>query len=320
MKDEEFLKKFTNRIEQMGKDGIVGILKNTREPINLSKKKLKFSINNYKNSYQKNYFDSNSLPLLYKSNLNTNNSSYLDPENDISNYNIEKNVFNKPLYNPFSDNYEHKKSLMNEDLYYINNSNIYSNNSSQITNKYLKVRNIINNKELESKKYNNVLSKSLKLNSSKIHNIIDNKIDYGYTPYNLKSYKKLPQIKLGKLGRDLNNKEWKNKQLKMKKMVDYGKEVFDKEMNSVKIKKIKINNNNNKNKIKDEFEFKNDEGKWNKKIQYNKSLSNRIFRDSNKYFQEVSDEIIKERERIEKEENHKIYLRRLEKMKNLFLK
>ena len=319
MKDDEFLKKFTNRIEQMGKDGIVGILKNTREPINISKKRLKFSINNYKNSYQKNYFDSNSLPLLYKSNLNTNNSSYLEPENDISNYNKEKNVFHKPFYNPFSDNYEHKKSLMNEDLYYINNSNIYSNNSSQMTNKYLKVRNIINNKELESKKYNNVLSKSLKLNSSKIDNIIDNKIDYGYTPYNLKSYKKLPQIKLGKLGRDLNNKEWKNKQLKMKKMVDYGKEVFDKEMNSVKIKKIKINNNN-KNKIKDEFEFKNDEGKWNKKIQYNKSLSNRIFRDSNKYFQEVSDEIIKERERIEKEENHKIYLRRLEKMKNLFLK
>ena len=321
MKDDGFLKKFTNRIEQMGKDGIVGILKNTREPINISKKKLKFSINNYKNSYQKNYFDSNNLPLLYKSNLNTNNNSYLELENDISNYNKEKNVFHKPLYNPFSDNYEHKKSLMNEDLYYINNSNIYSNNSSQITNKYLKARNIINNKELESKKYNNVLSKSLKLNPSKIHTIIinkiDNKIDYGYTPYNLKSYKKLPQIKLGKLGRDLNNKEWKNKQLKMKKMVDYGKEVFDKEMNSVKIKKIKINK---QNKIKDEDEFKNDEGKWNKKIQYNKSLSNRIFRDSNKYFQEVSDEIIKEREKIEKEENHKIYLRRLEKMKNLFLK
>ena len=321
MKDDEFLKKFTNRIEQMGKDGIVGILKNTREPINISKK-FNFGINNYKNSVQKNYLEINrNLPILYKPNLIINNNSSLELENDISYLNKENNVYHKPFYNPFSDNYEHKKSLMNEDLYYLNNNNLYNSNSNQITKKYINVRNIINNKELENKKYNNVLSKSLKLNPSKIHTIIsnkiDNKIDYGYTPYNLKSYKKLPQIKLGKLGRDLNNKEWKNKQLKMKKMVDYGKEVFDKEMNSVKIKKIKINK---KNKIKDEDEFKNDEGKWNKKIQYNKSLSNRIFRDSNKYFQEVSDEIIKEREKIEKEENHKIYLRRLEKMKNLFLK
>ena len=105
MKDDEFLKKFTNRIEQMGKDGIVGILKNTREPINISKKRLKFSINNYKNSYQKNYLDSNSLPLLYKSNLNTNNSSYLDPENDISNYNKENNEINNVVNDVNEDKY-----------------------------------------------------------------------------------------------------------------------------------------------------------------------------------------------------------------------
>ena len=312
MKDEEFLKKFTNRIEHMGKDGIVGILKNTREPINNLSKKFNYNINNNKNNYQKNYLDYNrNLPILYKPNSN------LELENDISYYNKKNNVYHKPFYNPFSDNYEHKKSLMKEDLYSINNSNLYY--SNQVTNKYLNIRNKIDNKELENKKYNNVLSKSLNLYSKKNYNN-NNKIDYGYTPYTLKSYKKLPQIILGKLGRDFNNEEWKNKKIKMKKMVDYGKEVLNNEKNLVKIKKLKNNNKIVKNKIKYDIEFKNDDGKWNKKIQYNKSLSNRIISNSNKYFQELSDEIIKEREKIEKEESHKIYLKRLEKMKNLFLK
>jgi len=309
MKDEEFLKKFTNRIEQMGKDGIVGILKNTREPINNLSKKLNFNINSNKNNYQKNYLDYNrNLPKLYQPN------SYLELENEISNYNKKNNVYhNKPFYNPFSDNYERRKLLMNED-----SNNLYY--SNQVTNKYLNIRNKIDDtKELENKKYNNVLSKSLNLYSNKKYNN-NNIIDYGYIPYTLKSYKKLPQIKLGKLGRDFNNEEWKNKKIKMKKMVDYGKEVLNNEMNSVNIKKLKNKNKKVKNKIKNDIELKNDDGKWNKKIQYNKSLSNRIISNSNKYFQELSDEIIKEREKIEKEENHKIYLKRLEKMKNLFLK
>ena len=160
MKDEEFLKKFTNRIEHMGKDGIVGILKNTREPINNLSKKFNYNINNNKNNYQKNYLDYHrNLPILYKPYSN------LELENDISYNNKKNNVYHKPFYNPFSDNYEHKKSLMNEDLYGINNSNLYY--SNQVTNKYLNIRNKIDNKELENKKYNNVLSKSLNLYSKK---------------------------------------------------------------------------------------------------------------------------------------------------------
>ena len=40
---------------------------------------------------------------------------------------------------------------MNEYFYYLNNINLYNSNSNLITNKYFNLRNIINNRYLDSK-------------------------------------------------------------------------------------------------------------------------------------------------------------------------
>jgi len=266
-KNDDFLSKFADRMEVIGKDGVMGIMKHTRESIN----------NNY--NYQNELFNrGNGRNLTFKpgdfrnqgmtniTNLlnNTNEYSYNNPSYLSQSYKIKKfnnNIFNNNLNNNFNNNFsisnndftlnmnafevnKNRKSISSNDHYRINREPLIY--SCQLNNNKYKIGNVPNNIYYDKQEQNT-------------HQIGDNRqniLDNGYKPYTLKDYKKIDNdVKLGKLGHDYDSKQWNEKKIRLKKMSEYGKQLME---NSKKNKrnsfiKIKMNDNSPEfsNKIND---------------------------------------------------------------------
>lgn len=228
---DNFLAKFGNRIERIGKDGVMGIMKNTGPSINennfifqkeLFNKNLTFKGNN-------NMFENNNMNLL--KDINSKNPSYsLSQSYKIKNYNNYKHSnfrdANFPLN--FMENNKNRKS--------VSSNNHYRNKieplvySCQLKNNQIKNEaNIF---------YNNI--NNTRKNKYEIGNNRQNIIDNGYKVYTIKDYKNIDnEVFRGKLSPNFRTKEWNKKKERMKKMSEYGKQLMTKEKGYY----LKINGN-----------------------------------------------------------------------------
>ena len=272
-KNDDFLSKFGDRVEVIGKDGVMGIMKHTRESIN----------KNY--NYQNEIFNrGNGRNLTYKHNNGnfrnqemTNITNILNSTNEYSNYNpsylsqsykikkFNNNIFDNKLNNNFNNNFNINNNdySLNMNAYEVNKNrkSISSNNNYRINRQPL-----IYSCHLNKNKYkienlpNNIYYNNQEQNKHQIGDNRQNILDYGYKPYTLKDYKKIDNdVKLGKLGHDYDNKIWNEKRIRLKKMIEYGKQLIDGKINKRNsFIKIKMNNINNSadfsNKVNDNQE------------------------------------------------------------------
>lgn len=350
--NDEFLTKFANRVEKVGRDGVMGLMKSTGLPIN----NIKYNYHN-----EQNYQSSNSKISKNEVNKSNNNNDY-----DISPLRAQNNMFINKTY---------KSSLKNSAVSNINNfsninNNIYKYNSSKSVIPSMNNQNIINNNGFNSdvNYYNlnknntndnhnyfnsrsNVRSNSLNyryydndnnnnlfsspsINQRNIYSVANNRqniVDYGYTPYTLKDYKKISNdVKLGKLGPNIGTEEWKKKRKKMKKMSEYGNKV----MSEGKGCYIKLAESaDERHKRLQEMKLLN--GKWNIINEYSRGIMLNKNKNSNEQFKrnvndklneeerlidkqfELDMEQEEEEERILQQKRNALYQQRLNRMKNL---
>ena len=367
-KKDDFLSKFGDRVEKVGRDGVMGLMKTTGIPINNVKPNFfgtpefrSFSRKNGLSEIHKNILEYENFPLrssnknnLYmKVKLNDypirNNHNYSD-----INYNKENSRFNSSSifpsinnnkYNP-DINYENVNNSSNNNLgtpllYSLKNNynqnNLYNNknyfNRSNISN------NSVNNRYYNNKDNNNLFeSQSNNISEQKnIYSVANNRqniVDYGYTPYTLKDYKKINNdVKLGKLGPNIGTEEWKQKRKKMKKMSEYGNKIMHEGRGCY----VKLSESaDERHKRLQEMKMLN--GKWNIINEYSKSLLLNNDKNSNEQFKrnvnkklieeeslidkqfELDMEREEEEERILQQKKNAIYQQRLNKMKNLLFK
>ena len=259
---DDFLTKFEDRIQKVGKDGIMGIMKHTGPSINN---------NIFQNILFNKEYNQN---LTYKPNRNNyehNNNYYQNQE--IANNN-NSNILKK--INEYSNQ---KPSYILSLTHKIKNINNQSRNKLRESQFSLDKKLVEVNKDGRSISLNNreplIYSCQIKndniLNYNK-YEIGDNRqkiIDNGYKPYTIKDYKKLNnEIIMGNLGPDFRTKQWNEKRERMKKMSEYGKQLMNKgKENHIKgIESYEENNNNID-------EIKNENGKWNIINEFSRGLS-----------------------------------------------
>ena len=316
MKEEtsDFLKKFKNRIEKMGKNGVSGLLLKMNEPINGI-----FSNNNRYNSSFLNY------------------NNYSNNENEyINNYNYKNN--NNQIYNIYQNNYNNYNNN-NESNNYFKNKGYFLMDSIPSNSKLLKYNPMIpklkistlSERKRENPNYSNILSKSVKLNKinknsiEKEFNLEKNQseyyknIDYGYTPYTLKDYKNLPKITLkGGLRSNIGTKEWEKAELKRSRMSNYGENVLKNETGLI----YKVHGTPEQI-IKRKKEIMRENSKWKRSNTYGKRLLDyqRNIIEDKYFFSEKNSPIIYENENeiLKSERDRETYIKRLEKMKGLLL-
>lgn len=259
-KNDDFLSKFGDRVEVIGKDGVMGIMKHTRESIN----------KNY--NYQNELFNrGNGRNLTYKHNNGnfrnqeiTNITNILNNTNEYSNYNpsylsqlykikkFNNNIFDNKLNNNFNNNFNINNNdyTLNMNAYEVNKNrkSISSNNNYRINRQPLIYSYHLNNNKYKIENLpNNIYYNNQEQNKHQIGDNRQNILDNGYKPYTLKDYKKIDNdVKLGKLGHDYDNKQWNEKRIRLKKMSEYGKQLIDGKINKRNsFIKIKMNNINN---------------------------------------------------------------------------
>ena len=345
----DFLSKFANRVEKVGRDGVMGLMKSTGLPINNQNydnipNYSSFNNKNRNNEMIKNNIDQDNFSLR-SHNINNNNpyknplrNSAITNMNNFANINNNRN--NNINYNTSktflsSINNQNNMNFNNDFNSEINHPNINNNNnfnfrsnirSNSINYSYNK--NQFNNNNLfSSQPINNI-------NQRNIYSVANNRqniVDYGYTPYTLKDYKKISNdVKLGKLGPNIGTEEWKRKRKKMKKMSDYGNKV----MHEGKGCYIKLAESaDERHKRLQEMKLLN--GKWNIINEYSRGLMLNSNKKSNEQFKRnVNDKLMEEErfidkqfemdidqeeeeERILQQKRNAIYQQRLNKMKNL---
>lgn len=194
---DDFYEKFKNQIENLGKDGVVGIVKTTEKssPINAITHQ-QLTMMNYQQQMM--YMNVMTPPLMYNNNYN-----YYPQINN--NYNAIANngayiLYNKPQTQPTPQNVNWNNNNMfnmNNNYYPFIQNQFYSNN--------------VNNNNNNNINMNNINSKTY----------------YEYKPYTLKDYKEMNRvpITLGKLGPNIGTREWDEKRKKMKRLIDYSKQV-----------------------------------------------------------------------------------------------
>jgi len=316
MKDEtsDFLKKFKNRIEKMGKNGVSGLLLRMNEPINGS-----FS-NNIK--YTPSFLNSN--------NYSNNGNDYINSYN----YNNNNQIYN--LYQNNNQNYNNS----NESNNYFKNKGYFLMDSIPSNNKLLKnnpmipeiKKSTLFEKKIEnSNSRSNILSKSVKLNKINKYNLIKvlnsekneseylNNIDYGYQPYTLKDYKNLPKISLkGGLRSIIGTKEWENAVLKRSRMSNYGENVLKNETGLI----YKVHGTPEQI-IKRQKEIMRENSKWKRSNTYGKRLLDyqRNVIEDQYFFSEKNPHSTYENQNeiLKPERDRDTYIKRLEKMKGLLL-
>ena len=214
----------------------------------------------------------------------------------------------------------------------INNNKNYFNSRTNVRSNSINYRyynnNINNNNNLFMPQSNNNISQR---NIYSVANNRQNIVDYGYTPYTLKDYKKITNdVKLGKLGPNIGTEEWKKKQKKMKKMSEYGNKV----MSEGKGCYVKLAESaDEKHKRLKEMKLLN--GKWNIINEYSRGIMLNSNKNTNERFKKnVNDKLMEEErlidkqfemdmedeeeeERLLQQKRNAVYQQRLNKMKNL---
>ena len=256
-KDNDFLTKFGDRIETIGKDGVMGLMKHTGISINNN-------INN-RNNYQNNCIQYFSETRIHENNnfnspQHSINSSYWSNKNLNRNNILNSKIESLNTFNNSSNNNILMNKISNLPKFYEKQTKPNTNNENNkqkikeplVYSCLMKNNNIINN---------NICNNNI---GNNLQNILDN----GYKPYTIKDYNKLNNdVKLGKLGPNIGTKEWNEKQERMQKMSEYGKRlVMEGKGCHVRLSETA------EEKHRKLEEIKNMNGKWNLINEYSKSI------------------------------------------------
>jgi len=323
--NDDFLSKFADRVEKVGRDGVMGLMKSTGAPINMDK------IQNY---YNQNYFDRrfqrNNQGEIHKNILEENHSAFVPRTKNniyinegINKYPTTKNIKQYSILNNnnngtftsrgimqsnFNDynnfNNINRNSLIRSTNLGINSNDIYESTSNDNNDNFI-TRSQIRKKSTNYRYTNPNNPFDQKTNFSiqrrKIYTVANNRqniIDHGYTPYTLKDYKKISNnVKLGKLGPNIGTEDWFEKKNRMQKMSEYGNKVIfegrgckKKLTESAEVRHRRLQ------------EIKNLNGKWNIINEYSKGLLLNKDKNSNEQFKRnANDKLIDEERLIDKQ-------------------
>ena len=323
--NDDFLSKFADRVEKVGRDGVMGLMKSTGAPINMDK------IQNY---YNQNYFDRrfqrNNQGEIHKNILEENHSAFVPRTKNniyinegINKYPTTKNIKQYSILNNnnngtftsraimqsnFNDynnfNNINRNSLISSTNLGINSNDIYESTSNDNNDNFITRSQI--RKKSTNYRYNNPNNPfdqktNFSIQRRKIYTVANNRqniIDHGYTPYTLKDYKKISNnVKLGKLGPNIGTEDWFEKKNRMQKMSEYGNKVIfegrgckKKLTESAEVRHKRLQ------------EIKNLNGKWNIINEYSKGLLLNKDKNSNEQFKRnANDKLIDEERLIDKQ-------------------
>ena len=323
--NDDFLSKFADRVEKVGRDGVMGLMKSTGAPINMDK------IQNY---YNQNYFDRrfqrNNQGEIHKNILEENHSAFVPRTKNniyinegINKYPTTKNIKQYSILNNnnngtytargimqsnFNDynnfNNINRNSLIRSTNLGINSNDIYESTSNDNNDNFITRSQI--RKKSTNYRYNNLNNPfdqktNFSIQRRKIYTVANNRqniIDHGYTPYTLKDYKKISNnVKLGKLGPNIGTEDWFEKKNRMQKMSEYGNKVIfegrgckKKLTESAEVRHRRLQ------------EIKNLNGKWNIINEYSKGLLLNKDKNSNEQFKRnANDKLIDEERLIDKQ-------------------
>ena len=323
--NDDFLSKFADRVEKVGRDGVMGLMKSTGAPINMDK------IQNY---YNQNYFDRrfqrNNQSEIHKNILEENHSAFVPRTKNniyinegINKYPTTKNIKQYSILNNnnngtftsrgimqsnFNDynnfNNINRNSLIRSTNLGINSNDIYESTSNDNNDNFITRSQI--RKKSTNYRYNNPNNPfdqktNFSIQRRKIYTVANNRqniIDHGYTPYTLKDYKKISNnVKLGKLGPNIGTEDWFEKKNRMQKMSEYGNKVIfegrgckKKLTESAEVRHRRLQ------------EIKNLNGKWNIINEYSKGLLLNKDKNSNEQFKRnANDKLIDEERLIDKQ-------------------
>ena len=323
--NDDFLSKFADRVEKVGRDGVMGLMKSTGAPINMDK------IQNY---YNQNYFDRrfqrNNQGEIHKNILEENYSAFVPRTKNniyinegINKYPTTKNIKQYSILNNnnngtftsrgimqsnFNDynnfNNINRNSLIRSTNLGINSNDIYESTSNDNNDNFITRSQI--RKKSTNYRYNNPNNPfdqktNFSIQRRKIYTVANNRqniIDHGYTPYTLKDYKKISNnVKLGKLGPNIGTEDWFEKKNRMQKMSEYGNKVIfegrgckKKLTESAEVRHKRLQ------------EIKNLNGKWNIINEYSKGLLLNKDKNSNEQFKRnANDKLIDEERLIDKQ-------------------
>ena len=323
--NDDFLSKFADRVEKVGRDGVMGLMKSTGAPINMDK------IQNY---YNQNYFDRrfqrNNQGEIHKNILEENYSAFVPRTKNniyinegINKYPTTKNIKQYSILNNnnngtftsrgimqsnFNDynnfNNINRNSLIRSTNLGINSNDLYESTSNDNNDSFITRSQI--RKKSTNYRYNNPNNPfdqktNFSIQRRKIYTVANNRqniIDHGYTPYTLKDYKKISNnVKLGKLGPNIGTEDWFEKKNRMQKMSEYGNKVIfegrgckKKLTESAEVRHRRLQ------------EIKNLNGKWNIINEYSKGLLLNKDKNSNEQFKRnANDKLIDEERLIDKQ-------------------
>ena len=323
--NDDFLSKFADRVEKVGRDGVMGLMKSTGAPINMDK------IQNY---YNQNYFDRrfqrNNQGEIHKNILEENYSAFVPRTKNniyinegINKYPTTKNIKQYSILNNnnngtftsrgimqsnFNDynnfNNINRNSLIKSTNLGINSNDLYESTSNDNNDNFITRSQI--RKKSTNYRYNNPNNPfdqktNFSIQRRKIYTVANNRqniIAHGYTPYTLKDYKKISNnVKLGKLGPNIGTEDWFEKKNRMQKMSEYGNKVIfegrgckKKLTESAEVRHRRLQ------------EIKNLNGKWNIINEYSKGLLLNKDKNSNEQFKRnANDKLIDEERLIDKQ-------------------
>lgn len=236
----DFLKKFQGRLESLGKDGVDGLMKNI----------------------------SKTSPIKYKASYNNNNN------------NNNNNVYNKssltyeplPIAQPYTYKYNTENNTIKDNLHSSNSNKQLLSNAGLVLSNQIWYNNLSSNNSPYVVKKNQTWNKEYDEHYNRIR-------DRDYTPYTIKDYKKICEcpIKMGKLGPNLGTAEWNQKKDKMSRLMEYSKQVNERQKRiSNKHKYINLNQ-----QLLDEHNQKVFGSKRYKCVEYGKDLNKRIIQQRN---------------------------------------
>ena len=357
--NDDFLAKFGDRVEKVGRDGVMGLMKSTGNPINLNRQNIYTNQNNFNiykgrndlreihknilednyNSYSprnKNNIYINKFPASSKEIRNIKHYSFLNNDNtEILSKRASMPTLNDNIMKDI--NYRQRNSLLRSMKVATNSNDLFNQNNEDFNPRNQIRKNSVNYRYNGG--LNNLLEQktNFSLPPRNIYTVANNRqniVDHGYTPYTLKDYKKISnEVKLGKLGPNIGTEDWVKKRNRMKKMSEYGNKVI-------------YEGTGCKNKVSESAEerhrrlqeIKALNGKWNIINEYSKGLMINKDKNNNEQFKRnVNDKLLEEERLIDKQfeldirdneeeermlqqQNNILYQQRLNKMKNLLFK
>ena len=335
---DKFLFRFKNKIETVGKDGVIGIINSVGLPKQYFKQKInnniyipKLLLNNKNHNFIKRPLKNISFQNLNKSNI-IHNGKKMKIKKILPCINFKKSLSQSeslPFFNKRKNNNGNESANFNNSIikiprqYSYNNIN-HTHNLGENNLRYFKDKNNDN----ENKIYHNnsyFKPKTIKIIANNRQNILAN----GFIPYTLDDYKKINNdVKLGKLGPNLFTEEWEKKRAKMNKMNEYGYKVMH-EGKGCYIR-MKESADQIQKKLKERRLMS---GKWNLRNEYSNNILNS--RNTSELFKKnVREKLMEEKfkndndfkidwindmeeAKVIQEKKNEIYRNRLDKMKDI---